>query len=68
MKAKVKAEVLYTCELNEMDAEIVREYAKKHKCSLEFAVWHCYCFNEINLYNNSVESDFSTEEVISVED
>lgn len=68
MKAKVKAEVLYTCELNETDAEIVREYAEKHKCSLEFAAWHCYCFNEINLYNNSVESDFSTEEVISVED
>ena len=68
MKAEVKAEVLYTCELSETDAEIVRKYAEKHKCSLEFAAWHCYCFNEINLYTNSVESDFSTEEVISVED
>ena len=68
MKAEVKTEVLYTCELNETDAEIVREYAEKHKCSLEFAVLHCYCFGEINLYANSVESDFSTEEVISVED
>ena len=68
MKVEVEARVLYTCELNETHAEIVREYAEKHKCGLEFAVWHCYCCGEINLYTNSVESDFSTEEVISVED
>ena len=68
MKAEVEAKVLYTCELSETDAEIVREYAEKYQCDLELAVWHCYAFGKINLYNNSVESDFSTEEVISVED
>ena len=67
MKVEVKAEVLYTCELNETDAEIVRECAKKYQCDLESAVWHCYAFGKIDLYNNSVESDFSTEEIISVE-
>ena len=68
MKVEVKAKVLYTCELSEADAEIVREYAEELQCDLELAVWHCYVFGKINLYNNSVESDFSTEEVVSVED
>ena len=68
MKVEVEAKVLYTCELSETDAEIVREYAEEHQCDLELAGWHCYVFGKINLYNNSVESDFSTEEVVSVED
>lgn len=68
MKVEVEAKVLYTCELSETDAEIVREYAEELQCDLELAVWHCYVFGKINLYNNSVESDFSTEEVVSVED
>ena len=68
MKVEVEAKVLYTCELSETDAEIVREYAEEHQCDLELAVWHCYVFGKISLYDNSVESDFSTEEVVSVED
>lgn len=68
MKVEVEAKVLYTCELSEADTKIVREYAEKYQCDLELAVWHCYAFGKINLYNNSVESDFSTEEVVSVED
>ena len=68
MKVEVEARVLYTCELSEADAETVREYAEKHQCDLELAVWHCYTFGKINLYSSSVESDFSTEEIISVEE
>ena len=68
MKVEVEAKVLYTCELSEADAEIVREYAEELQCDLESAVWHCYIFGKINLYDRSVESDFSTEEVISVEE
>ena len=67
MKVEVEAKVLYTCELHEDDAEIVREYAEKHQCSLEEAVWRCYINDTINLYSESIESDFSTEEIISVE-
>ena len=67
MKVEVEAKVLYTCELSGVDAEIVQEYAEEHQCDLELAVWHCYQFGKINLYDSSVESDFSTEEVISVE-
>lgn len=68
MKVEVEAKVLYTCDLNKTDAEIVREYAEEHQCDLESAVWQCYTFGKINLYDNSVESDFSTEEIILVED
>lgn len=68
MKVEVEAKVLYTCDLSETDTETVREYAEKHQCDLELAVWQCYICGKINLYDNSVESDFSTEEIILVED
>ena len=68
MKVEVEAKVTYTCELSAEDEEIVRKYAEKLECDLELAVWHCYIFNKINLYYNSTESDFSTEEILSVEE
>ena len=64
---KVEIEATYTCELNEADAEIVREYAEKYQYDLELAVWYCYQLGKINLYNNSVETDFLIEKIISVE-
>ena len=68
MTVEVEARVMYTCYLNEEDAETVRKYAEENGCDLEKAVWICYANNEIGLYYNSTESDFSTEEVLSVED
>ena len=68
MKVEVEARVLYTCELSAEDEEIVRKYAEELECDLELAVWHCYVNGTINLYNNSVESDFSTEEILNVEE
>lgn len=68
MKVEVEAKVTYTCELSQEDEEIVRKYAEKLECDLELAVWHCYVNGTIHLYDNSVESDFSTEEIISVEE
>ena len=68
MKVEVEARVLYTCYLSQEDEQTVREYAEEKGRDLETAVWICYAKNEISLYYNSTESDFSTEEILSVED
>ena len=68
MKVEVEARVLYTCELSVEDEEIVRDYVKENGGDFSTAVWECYCNHKINLYYNSTESDFSTEEIISVEE
>lgn len=68
MKVEVEAKVIYTCYLSQEDEEIVREYAEENECDLETAVWECYCDSKIGLYYNSTESDFSTEEILSVEE
>ena len=68
MTVEVEARVLYTCELNAEDEEIVRDYVEENGGDFSTAVWECYCNHKINLYYNSTESDFSTEEIISVEE
>ena len=65
MKLEVEARINYTCFLSEEDAQIVREYAEEHNIDLDLAVWRCYQNGSITLYNNdTIESDFSTEEII----
>jgi hypothetical protein len=68
MKVEVEAKVTYTCELSEEDEQTVREYAEERGVDFCTAVWICYAKNEIGLYDNSTESDFSTEEILSVEE
>lgn len=68
MKVEVEARVTYTCYLSQEDEQTVRNYAEEHECDFELAVWHCYAFDKINLYYNSTESDFSTEEILNVEE
>ena len=69
MKVEVEARVNYTCFLSEEDAQTVQEYAEEHNIELELAVWRCYQNGSITLYNNdTVESDFSTEEIINVDE
>jgi hypothetical protein len=60
---EVTASVLYTCELTTEDEEKVKAFAEVNDVDLEVAVWELYCANEIHLYKNSVESDFSTESI-----
>ena len=68
MRVEVEAKVLYTCFLSQEDENKVKQYAEENECELEQAVIILYWKSEIDLYHNSTESDFSTEEIIYVED
>ena len=58
---EVTATVQYTCTLSEDDSEKVKEYAEENNCEWTEAVFALYNSGEINLYNKSTESDFSTD-------
>ena len=60
---EVTASVLYTCHLTAEDEEKVKAFAEENDEELAVAVWALYTDGEINLYKNSVESDFSTESI-----
>lgn len=60
---EVTASVLYTCELTEEDEAKVKAFAEENDVTLAVATWELYADGQINLYKNSVESDFSTERV-----
>lgn len=60
---EVTASVMYTCELTAEDEEKVKAYAEENDVTLPFAVDELYSVGEINLYKNSVESDFHTETI-----
>jgi len=64
----VDAIVTYTCYLDEEESQKVQECAEQEECSLEDAVMMLYNEGQLNLYHNCVESDFSTEKVIHIED
>ena len=68
MVVEVEARVTYACYLSQEDEQTVRDYAEEEQCDFETAVWNCYIQNKISLYCNSTESEFSTEEVLSVEE
>lgn len=57
------ASVSYACELTEEDEEKVKVFAEENNVDLATAVSELYSMGEINLYKNSVESDFSTESI-----
>jgi hypothetical protein len=64
----VEATVTYTCYLDEEDSARVKELAEEYDLTLEEAVRWLYRSNELNLYKDSVESDFSTDEIVQVEE
>ena len=64
----VEATVTYTCYLDEEDSARVKEIAEEYDLTLEEAVRWLYRSLELDLYKNSVESDFSTEEIVQVEE
>ena len=68
MNVTVTATVQYTCFLDDADACRVNEYAKQNECTLEEAVWALYTDDTLNLYDNSTESDFTTESIDQVEE
>jgi hypothetical protein len=62
---EVTARVSYTCQLTAEDEEKVKAFAEENDVDLEEAVWELYTVGEIDLYENSVESDFSTQGIDS---
>ena len=65
IEVETTATVTYTCHLNEEDTKKVCNYANKQGLTLRKAVAELYDDGEIDLYDNSTESDFSTESIDS---
>lgn len=59
--------VWYYCKLNAEDEELVLKYAKENNCDIEDAVKELYWHGELNIYDISAESDYSTEEIYGIE-
>lgn len=64
--AVVEATVTYTCELNEEQTNKVLTYIGDTDLCLKDAIIELYFSGNLDLYNNSTESDFSTEAVTEV--
>ena len=60
------AEVLYTCYLSDEDEEKVRAFMEENECDLEDAVKDLFWDNELDIYNQSTESDFATQAIDNV--
>ena len=70
MRVWVVASVTYCCELDDKDQqkiEEVMELEENQDRTIEDIVMELYQDGEIDLYAESVESDFSTEEIQNVE-
>ena len=64
--AMVEATVTYACRLSNEDEKKIREYIGDTDLSIDDAVIELYNEGKINLYKNSIESDFSTNDVTEV--
>ncbi len=62
------AEVWYSCELTEEDEQKVREFMESEGEDVAYAVRELWMRNEIEIYTNSIESDFRTQEIYDVAD
>ena len=65
IEVETTATVTYVCNLNDKDTKKVCDYANKQGLTLREAVADLYADGEIDLYDNSTESDFSTESIDS---
>lgn len=72
LKVEVVGTIYYTCELSDEDEKKVVNYIKDNPEDFEFmnekesitaAVHILYNNSEIELYDNAIESDYSTEEI-----
>ena len=66
IKVETIAEVTTTCYLTEEDEKIVKNYMETNCCDLEDAVKELFWSNKIDIYLQSTESDFSTNEITQV--
>lgn len=66
--AMVEATVTYACRLSKEDEQKIRDYIGDTDLSITDAIMELYYANEIDLYKNSTESDFSTDYVTSVDE
>lgn len=64
--AMVEATVTYACRLSEEDEQKVRDYIGDTDLSTADAVMELYNVGKIDLYNNSTESDFSTNYISGI--
>lgn len=65
---ETRATVIYTCWLNEEDSQKVLDFLEENRdYDMTKAVDKLYANGEINLYENSTESDFSTEEIVDAD-
>ena len=72
LKVQAVATVYYTCTLSNEEEKKVIDYIKENPEEFEFmdrknaiakAVQKLWCYDEIKLYDSSVESDFMTDEI-----
>lgn len=64
---ETEALVNYCCRIEGEDEENILTYAKINGCSLTTAAKELYDMGEIELYNDSYETDFSTENIFKAE-
>ena len=62
------AEVWYACELTEEDEQKVREFMESEGVDVDYAVCELWMRNEIEIYTNSIESDFCTQKICDIVD
>ena len=63
IRVETTAEVITTCYLTNEDEKEVRNFMEKYNCDLEYAVNMLFWTNKLDIYNNSIESDFHTESI-----
>lgn len=68
IRVETTAEVITTCILTDEDEEKVKTFMEKNQCDLEDAVKELFWNNELNIYDQSTESDFHTESIDLVEE
>ena len=68
IRVETTAEVITTCILTDEDEEKVKTFMEENDCDLEDAVKELFWNNELNIYDQSTESDFHTESIDLVEE
>lgn len=63
IEVETTATVTYVCNLSEEDTKKVCDYADEQGLTLREAVKELYADGKIDLYDDSTESDFSTESI-----
>ena len=68
IRVETTAEVITTCILTDEDEEKVKAFMEKNQCDLEDAIKELFWTNELNIYDQSTESDFHTKSIDLVEE